>query len=204
MNKDKLNNYYKTMVEIRKKNKYGCKLFPWEKDVIYNGLDNLLNRNYEHMLTLSYLNYLGSRSIIDFDFEKLALDENSILFSVSFYFNSLSAQYYISKKNKKNTFDYVKLIDKDVEKSLQDLLYFEEKVHFHYQMTEVFVNLLAYCYMNKQLDKFKDYCILALKNTDEVIDHLSINHIFEGPERWYDYINNAVYEWQYGKRKVIN
>ena len=103
MNKEKIDNYYKIMVEIRKNNKDGRALFEWEKEAINKGLDNLLNRNYEHMLTPSYLNYLGSSSIIGFDFEKLASDVNGIIFAVTFYFKSLSQQYYLAKKNKKNS-----------------------------------------------------------------------------------------------------
>ena len=203
MNKEKIDNYYKIMVEIRKNNKDGRALFAWEKEAINKGLDNLLNRNYEHMLTPSYLNYLGSSSIIGFDFEKLASDVNGIIFAVTFYFKSLSQQYYLAKMNKKNSFDYVKLIDENVEKSLLNLRYFEEKTNFRYQINAVFECLLAYCYMNNQLDKFTDYCSLALKNDNEITDHLTINCIFDGPDCWYDYINNVVNEWQYGKRKVI-
>ena len=61
------------------------KIYPWEKEAIKDGITNILNNNYEHILTDSFLDYISTDSSLGFNFEHLSGDENSVLFLLSFH-----------------------------------------------------------------------------------------------------------------------
>ena len=206
MDNNKYGYYYKKVldnlvVSKKTKKKENC-LFPWERKAIKEGLNNIIKNNYEHILTDSFINYLSSDSSIGFNFEKLSGDENDVIFILTYYFQSITGQYTFTPNNKDSKFGFVNLLEGDIKAATHDAYYYKEK-STEYKLDDALLCILAYCYMNKCIDKYKDYCEYVFNNQIELLDHIKLNDMMEGPEGWYTFINNYINDHFNSKKKVI-
>ena len=202
MNKDKFNYYYKKVIDIQKTKNRGLDLVPWEEKAITDGLINILNANFEHILTDSFLDYISHGSTIGFNFEDLSGDENSVLFLLSFYFQSITGQYMFTPNNEDSRFGFVKLLDGEIKQATHILYEYQHKTT-EYKIDDAMYCLLAYCFMNNCVDKFKGYCEQIFDNENELLDFIYLNNYLDGPDGWYTFIKTYIIEYLNKKIKVI-
>ncbi len=199
MDKNRYDYYYQKIADIRKQSKIS--LYPWEKKAVKEGLNNIIKNNYEHILTDSFLDYMTSNSSVGFNFEKLSGDENSVLFLLTYYFQSITGQYTFTPNNTDSKFGFVRLLDDDLKEATHDAYNFKEK-STEYLLDDALLCVLAYCYMNKCIDKFKSYGRHMLKNQNELLDYIALNNIMEGPDGWYTFISNYINN-HFNKKKIL-
>ena len=206
MDNNKFDFYYQKVIDnlvVSKntKKKENC-LFPWEKKAIKEGLNNIIKNNYEHILTDSFIEYLSSNSSIGFNFEQLSGDENNVLFILTYYFHSIVGQYTFTPNNKDSKFGFVNLLEGDIKEATHDAYDFKEK-STEYRLDDVLLCVLAYCFMNKCIDKYKGYCEYVMNNQIELLAYMDLNKIMDGPDGWYTFINNYINNHFNSKKKVI-
>ncbi len=199
MDKNRYDYYYQKIADIRKQSKIS--LYPWEKKAVKEGLNNIIKNNYEHILTDSFLDYMTSNSSVGFNFEKLSGDENSVLFLLTYYFQSIIGQYTFTPNNLDSKFGFVRLLDDELKEATHDAYDFKEK-STEYKLDDALLCVLAYCYMNKCIDKFKSYGRHMLKNQNELLDYIALNNIMEGPDGWYTFISNYINN-HFNKKKIL-
>ena len=199
MDKNRYDYYYQKIADIRKQSKIS--LYPWEKKAVKEGLNNIIKNNYEHILTDSFLDYMTSNSSVGFNFEKLSGDENSVLFLLTYYFQSITGQYTFTPNNTDSKFGFVRLLDDELKEATHDAYDFKEK-STEYLLDDALLCVLAYCYMNKCIDKFKSYGRHMLKNQNELLDYMALNNIMEGPDGWYTFISNYINN-HFNKKKIL-
>ena len=199
MDKNRYDYYYQKIADIRKQSKIS--LYPWEKKAVKEGLNNIIKNNYEHILTDSFLDYMTSNSSVGFNFEKLSGDENSLLFLLTYYFQSITGQYTFTPNNTDSKFGFVRLLDDELKEATHDAYDFKEK-STEYKLDDALLCVLAYCYMNKCIDKFKSYGRHMLKNQNELLDYMALNNIMEGPDGWYTFISNYINN-HFNKKKIL-
>ena len=199
MDKNRYDYYYQKIADIRKQSKIS--LYPWEKKAVKEGLNNIIKNNYEHILTDSFLDYMTSNSLVGFNFEKLSGDENSVLFLLTYYFQSITGQYTFTPNNTDSKFGFVRLLDDELKEATHDAYDFKEK-STEYLLDDALLCVLAYCYMNKCIDKFKSYGRHMLKNQNELLDYMALNNIMEGPDGWYTFISNYINN-HFNKKKIL-
>ena len=199
MDKNRYDYYYQKIADIRKQSKIS--LYPWEKKAVKEGLNNIIKNNYEHILTDSFLDYMTSNSLVGFNFEKLSGDENSVLFLLTYYFQSITGQYTFTPNNTDSKFGFVRLLDDELKEATHDAYNFKEK-STEYLLDDALLCVLAYCYMNKCIDKFKSYGRHMLKNQNELLDYMALNNIMEGPDGWYTFISNYINN-HFNKKKIL-
>lgn len=202
MGKNKFDFYYQKVLAIQKARKRGFDLVPWEDKAIKDGLTNIINANFEHILTDSFLDYLSHDSTIGFNFEHLAKDENSVLYIIFYYIQSIVGQYTFSLDNKDSKFGFVNLLEGDIKQATHDLYEYQHKTT-EYKLDDAMHCLLAYCFMNNCVDKFKGYCEQIFDNENELLDYININNYLDGPDGWYTFIKTYINEYLNKKIKVI-
>ena len=206
MNQEKFDYYYNKVMDLRTTRNISSsklnKLFPWEKDAIKSGLKNIINNNYEHLLTDSFLDYMSNNSTIGFKYVELSEDENSILFLLTYYFQSIVGQYAFTPNNKDSKFGFVNLLEGEVKEATHDAYNYKE-ISTEYRLDEVLLAVLAYCYMNKCICNYKSYCEKIMNNQMELLDYMDLNKIMDGPKDWYTFINNYINNHFNTKKKVI-
>ena len=206
MNQEKFDYYYNKVMDLRNTRNIASsklnKLFPWEKDAIKSGLKNIINNNYEHLLTDSFLDYISTDSTMGFNYESLSGDENSVLYLLSFYFQSITGQYTFTPNNINSKFGFVRLLDGELKEATHDLYEYQHK-STEYKLDNALNCLLAYCFMNQCIDKFKGYCDQIFSNPNELLDYIDLNNFLDGPDEWYTFTKNYVNEHLNGKIKVI-
>ena len=156
MGTNKFNFYYHKVIAIQKARKRDYDIFHWEDEAITNGLNNILNNNYEHILTDSFLDYLSHDATMGFNFEHLAEDENSVLYIIFYYIQSIVGQYTFSLDNKDSKFGFVSLLEGDIKQATHDSYQFL-KLTTDYKVGNIICCILAYCYMNNNVDRFNEY-----------------------------------------------
>ena len=169
----------------------------------------IINNNYEHLLSESFISFL-TLECSDFydDLKCLYSQDYDKRFNLIYYYiEKIDTEYNRNRNNKSNYKEFIKYLNEE-EKAVTLRAFAAIDTIFKRNYNEddewlvrcAIISLLADCFINNELSRFNDLCDIVLSDPGFIIDDLEMNEIPDGEENAVCYRIISIIDSKYNNR----
>ena len=189
MNKDLITNYYnKVILHFKMNGRYNAE-YDIGHTTILKLIKEVVNNNYDYLLTESYIDYItkSSLSFRDSLTDICSDDELRQLMCLNNYFLDIYQKYYrygVDNDNETRN-SHLKFLDEDIKlvtkKAYEAIKYLQSNYTYNgeqrYILRIAIMSILSKCTLNKDIHSFNELVQIVVDDPDFIIDDIELNYL---------------------------